>query len=231
MNSELAPSPISAVPNGETISLAAVFTLVCWLGCMAVGVLGLVIPYVRPSPPAPAAEPVIVETMKIELQDEPNPETAAVFEPKTATPPETMNLTKIPAPIPVTQPSPSIAFALPIEAPSRIVDARNAVPDRTEPEVAKGATHAPELLTFGQGEGIQPAPEYPLRARRAGMEGTVLLRLTVDEEGRVVAVKMESPSPWPLLNESATRTVRERWRFSKGKLRVYEVPIRFELTQ
>jgi hypothetical protein len=32
-----------------------------------------------------------------------------------------------------------------------------------------------------------------------------------------------------LLNRAALRVVRERWRFSPGAIRVYEVSIRFEL--
>jgi TonB family protein len=84
-------------------------------------------------------------------------------------------------------------------------------------------------LTFGQGEGRQPAPEYPRRAMQEGQEGLVGVRFTVGENGRVLTAEPIAPAPWPLLNEAALRAVRERWRFRPGPPRSYEVAIRFEL--
>ena len=93
------------------------------------------------------------------------------------------------------------------------------------------AAASPQRLTYGQGEGRQPAPEYPLAARREGQEGTIIVRLTVGEDGRVLAAEALSASPWPLLNEAALHAVRERWRFRDGPTRVYDVAIRFELSK
>jgi protein TonB len=90
---------------------------------------------------------------------------------------------------------------------------------------------APQQLTYGQGEGRQPAPEYPYRARREGQEGVVKVRFSVGDDGRVLSAEAASPSPWPILNESAVRVVRERWRFRAGPLRNYEVAIRFQLSR
>ena len=93
------------------------------------------------------------------------------------------------------------------------------------------AVPAPQQLTFGQGDGRQPAPEYPVRARREGQEGTVKVRFLVGEDGRVLTAEAAAQSPWPMLNDSALRVVRERWRFRAGTLRNYEVAIRFQLTR
>src|SRR5690606_3198363 len=38
-------------PSGRDISIAAVLVLVLWLGCVAVGILGFVLPYARPTAP------------------------------------------------------------------------------------------------------------------------------------------------------------------------------------
>jgi TonB family protein len=57
----------------------------------------------------------------------------------------------------------------------------------------------------------------------------VRVGFTVAEDGRVPAAEVVAASPWPLLNEAARRTVRERWRFAPGTARRYEVTIRFEL--
>ena len=89
------------------------------------------------------------------------------------------------------------------------------------------ATH----LTLGEGEGRQPIPDYPHDAVAQRQEGTVGLRLHVDENGRVTQVQAVAPCRWPLLNQAAVRSVRERWRFNPGPARVYEVAIQFQLNQ
>ena len=90
---------------------------------------------------------------------------------------------------------------------------------------------ARQLLIYGQGEGKQPAPEYPLRAIREGQEGTVVVRLAVTESGSVTSAEAFTPSPWPLLNEAAVRVVRDRWHFRSGPPRLYDVAIRFQLSK
>lgn len=134
----------------------------------------------------------------------------------------------------VAAPAPDIAFAVPIAAPARIVPAAEAsyrtVEVKPEPAPAPAPIVA-QPLTFGQGEGRQPAPEYPRQALRQGQEGVVTVRMTVGEDGRVLAAEAVSPSPWPLLNQSALRVVRSRWRFLPGTLRAYEVAIRFQLNR
>ena len=84
-------------------------------------------------------------------------------------------------------------------------------------------------LVFGQGEGRQPAPPYPPTAIRQGQEGIVTVRLNVGSDGQVTAAEASIPSPWPLLNEAAIRTVRNRWYFTAGVPRSYEVIIRFKI--
>ena len=58
--------------------------------------------------------------------------------------------------------------------------------------------------------GNQP-PTYPLRARRLGWEGTVLLRVFVAEDGRVTKVEVVKPSGRQILDAAAVNAVR-RWR-------------------
>jgi TonB family protein len=133
--------------------------------------------------------------------------------------------------IAVSEPLPAVDFALPVEAPARIVEPALAGYRRSAETNTIQTPAAPPVqsLTYGQGEGRQPAPRYPRRAIREGQEGTVLVRLSVNENGRVMSATAVSPSPWPLLNDAALEAVRQRWRFSPGSLRYFEVPIRFEL--
>jgi len=73
-----------------------------------------------------------------------------------------------------------------------------------------------------------PVPRYPDAARRGGQTGTVLVEFTIDTDGRVVSAFAKQPSPWPLLNEEAVKTVR-RWKFPPGGVMKLQRPIVFEL--
>ena len=66
-----------------------------------------------------------------------------------------------------------------------------------------------------------PAPPYPPAARRLGQEGIVLLRIAVTSGGRPTEVAIQRSSGYPLLDESALKTVRE-WRFQP--VRVAGIP-------
>ena len=237
--------------SGDGISTVAVLTAVLWLGCVLVGALGFVMPYSRPRPPSPPAPVVIAQLMKVELTTPPaTPPVIFQALPPLASPPPLAAAAVLPAApqfLAVGQPSLAAASAPPIEAPARIVDVNQAAVVRptlqSTPVVPSSVTStrtgprspvvAPEptvqTLTFGEGEGTQPAPHYPDAARRAGQEGTVTVRLSVGTDGRVSASEASAPSPWNALNREALRVVREQWRFPPGPERRYEVPIRFEL--
>jgi protein TonB len=78
---------------------------------------------------------------------------------------------------------------------------------------------------------------YPLLARRMGAQGEVLLRVRVQPDGSVAAVELVRSSGFTLLDEVATRTVRDSWRFIPARLdgaaieSWVEVPIKFVLAE
>jgi TonB family protein len=187
-------------------SLLPVGTLVLWLVSVCVGVVGLLWPR-QPPPAVPAPTPTDALLLNVEATN-PRP-TAEVSLPS---PPE--------EPV-VVAPSPAIAFAEPVNAPVHIA---------TAPRIA--ATHPAIIqLTFGEGEGAQSPPDYPSEAVINGQEGTVVVRLTVDQDGRVTDAVVVSPCAWPLLNNAAVRTVRTTWHFRRGPARSYEVSIQFQLNR
>lgn len=218
-------------------SLLPVLTLVIWVMVGTVGVLGFVLPYARPVAAKKAEPAVQAELLQVELTPEEIP-TAQESAPAPAEP------VALPAPMPVAPAPPplipvadhaKVSFAVPLAAPTQIVEAAQAV-YRTPAEDTPRATQpvaqvVPRQLTYGQGEGKQPAPEYPYRARREGQEGVVTVRFTVAESGRVDQAELSGGSPWQLLNEAALEVVRKRWQFRSGERRVYEVAIRFQLTR
>jgi len=219
----------------EASRLTPVVTLVLWLSCAVIGGLGLTMSYARPQAVAETVAPLTVEMLQVELTTEPLPEVSThptLAETLAAPPPvNAVWQPQLPPAIAVALPSPAIAFAVPVEGPTRIVEVAHAGYSATQTQTTATETTALPVqpLTFGQGAGRQPAPDYPLRAQREKQEGVVGVRFTVGENGRVAAAEAINASPWPMLNESALRTIRNRWRFAPGAPCAYEVAIRFVL--
>ncbi|MBL9168882.1 MAG: TonB family protein [Verrucomicrobiales bacterium] len=224
----------------EDADWSAIFTLVLWLFVSGVAGMGAWLSYPTPLPPAPPRAPVQAEFLSVELTTEPLPSPELPASPPPAAMPPTLPQKSMPVPAPaaiaVAEPSPAIAFPIPVEGPVRVVNAAQASLVRQAPVVTPTATPAVPVsvpavqqLQYGQGEGRQPAPEYPMTARRQGQQGTVGVRFTVGPDGHVVAAEAIRPAPWPILTQAALRTVRDRWKFRPGPLRLYEVSIRFEL--
>jgi protein TonB len=224
--------------------MVQVGTLALWLGCLAIGGLGLAFPYARPQLKIAPVEVPPAEAIKVELSNDPLPRPAdSTPAPSSTVPPAAppmASATPAAALTPVAEPSPAIAFSVPVQGPVQIVDPSQAAhgsPATQSSETAPAVVGVPgdgsnlvaETLTFGQGEGRQPAPEYPYRARQEGQQSPVSIRFTVGETGRVIAAESLPGCPWPLLNEAALKVVRERWRFRTGPLRRYDVVIRFEI--
>ncbi|MGF6710313.1 protein TonB [Luteibacter sp. W1I16] len=62
-----------------------------------------------------------------------------------------------------------------------------------------------------------PAPAYPRAARAGHLQGTVTLRVLVDETGKPVEVIVESSSGHPVLDKAARDQILARWRFQPAK--------------
>ena len=60
---------------------------------------------------------------------------------------------------------------------------------------------------------VAPPPSYPRDAMRAGAEGTVLLRVLVDVDGKPLQVIVDRSSGHRSLDREAVRQVQQRWRF------------------
>lgn len=115
-----------------------------------------------------------------------------------------------------------------------------AIPAAAKP-VVKGNSPV-NVSTTGQGAETKakpdylsnPAPRYPLDARRNGWEGTVLIQAYIDKEGHPTQLELKKSSGHSSLDESALKTVK-KWSFSParvGKMPVESsvlLPVRFNL--
>jgi protein TonB len=79
-----------------------------------------------------------------------------------------------------------------------------------------------------------PAPVYPGMSRRMGEQGTAVLRVFINTEGRAEKAEIRTSSGYSRLDEAALATV-QRWRYVPGKragvpeAMWFNVPIRFVL--
>jgi protein TonB len=106
--------------------------------------------------------------------------------------------------MPTEQPMPELQFDEPIAPPSEtaIPASENAI----SASAAAGAV-AQDLKTSNRVE-----PTYPSASRRAGEEGTVRLKVLVDEKGRPRDVTVANSSGFTRLDQAAMEAVR-KWRF------------------
>ena len=134
------------------------------------------------------------------------------------------------API-VSSTTPATAPALASTSPSRT----------TEPQAAghqRPATHAPAaavVLPSTSADYLNnPAPPYPRVSKRMGEQGTVLIRVFINTEGRAEKAEVRTSSGYARLDDTALNTV-QAWRFVPGQRNGlpeamwFNVPIRFVL--
>lgn len=89
--------------------------------------------------------------------------------------------------------------------------------------------------TFGkEGKYQNPPPQYPSLAERNGWEGTVMLKVFVEREGRASQVLIDRSSGFKVLDKAALKTV-QKWQFEPGRLSSavvaswIKIPIRFRI--
>lgn len=180
-----------------------------------------------PPPPAPEPEP----------QPEPKPEPEPMPEPKVEN-----TFQPDPAPLPPAKPKlgPKPLEKTVIKPEAKIAPQPNPNPTPRPALVQQAAAEAQATAYVAPSQHAaylkNPKPAYPSMARKRGMEGRVVLRVSVMANGLVAAVEVERSSGHALLDRSA-RTAVLRWRFqpaTRGNSPVAGevlVPFDFRLTQ
>jgi TonB family protein len=210
----------------DEAGLAAVGATVLWIGCLGVGVTGLMMPFQPRGLPAKHLLPVQTALIHVELTKAPAPARNSppkAAEPLPPPPPAAIGPPPAPPMTAVAAPSAAISFALPSTGPTRIVSAADAIP-RGSPGDDSKVQRISE-----QEAGQQPRPEYPPEAALNHESGSVVVRFAIDENGSVTSAVAIEPCPFPLINQSALRTVRELWRFPPGRAGVATYTFEFDL--
>lgn len=171
--------------------------------------------------PQIAEQPLIVELLQPAAPETPVAKPQPVVKPT----PVRQPLPKSPAPVIEATQSNVPAPAAPVAVP--------AAP--TQPSPAPAAAAEPlSQARFDADYLRNPAPPYPSLARRAGEQGTVVLRVSVTPQGTADSVDIKTSSGSVRLDESAQKTVRN-WKFipaKRGETAVQSwvlVPIVFKL--
>ena len=84
----------------------------------------------------------------------------------------------------------------------------------------------------GKKKPVRPAkaehPPYPQFAREQGWEGTVILRIKVNQAGVVDSVRTRKSSGFPILDKSAAQSVKT-WMFEPEKDGEFSIPVTVDL--
>ena len=133
---------------------------------------------------------------------------------------------------------------MPVSAPPVVVPSAEgnvAVPPVSTPTLAPAGSLSGTAVTAPPVEAslaYRSAPlQFPVQALRQHMQGTVLLRVLVDETGKPVTVQVERGSGYALLDRSAREQVLAGWRFQPAivngqAVRAWaRVPVSFSLQE
>ncbi|WP_416561030.1 energy transducer TonB [Limnohabitans sp. yimb22184] len=194
------------------------------------GVVWLVVhPLASPSLPG-ASDPVILASVVAEIP-------VAVAQPVQTTPTRPAQaLAQRPAVQQTVTPEPQTA-------PREFAPATSAAPTPTAAAAplttgsARPASPAAQAVVLPSSDADylnNPPPAYPRMSRRMGEQGTVLVRVFINAEGRAEKADIRTSSGYPRLDDAALETV-QRWRYVPGQragqaeAMWFNVPIRFVL--
>ena len=249
----LVPTPLVESVALHVLALASI----AWLGSMTGATLAppklvTVEIVTAPPPPAPPPKPVARAIAAVKHALVPNRAPKVVPTPTSAPPPPAPE----PTPVPEAKPEP-VAPPTKAETPSTVPTAGTETFKGSDVDLGRGgatggkagqslAAVGPSSSALGaEGSGTltsfaipkggyQMKPVYPESARRAGIEGTSLLRFEINEQGMVSKVTVEKSAGHEELDRAAVAAI-QRWRFEPARRGSQAVavwvtlPIRFEL--
>ena len=203
--------------SGRQTLLAFLFASVALHAAVIVGVQG---PFTRPDAPAvPVLEVVLVQS------EAARPAPAEPPRPEAVAPPEPATAARMPSAQPAERPRPratarrfeSPVLTLPDPPAAEEAAVAEEKPVAAPPAPAKPAEHIASIApptppSFSAAYLRNPAPRYPIAARRAGEQGTVTLKVLVGSSGLPLRIEVEKTSGVTRLDNAAQDAVKQ-WRF------------------
>lgn len=207
----------ASIGRSRRALLVFLFASVALHAAVIVGVRG---PFTqREAPVLTVLEVVLVQT------EAAPPAPSAPARPEAVTPPERRSAARVPSAEPAVTPRPkslarrfdSPVLSLPDPPAAEEVGVAEEKPAAAPPAPAKPAEHIasiapPTPASFSAAYLRNPAPRYPVAARRAGEQGTVTLKVLVGSDGLPQRVEVEKTSGSSRLDTAALDAVK-RWRF------------------
>ena len=198
---------VRALPHGSDtrIDIGRIAAIAAAIALHAAALLMLLIPMAAP-PLAPAAKPK-PEVRWIQKED-PIPIVVPIEEQQTVVKREEPR-PATPAPT-VTSPTPTVDVPLFVEQGSeRVID----IPAIDSSEIGGTAQGTGPLPSAALEYVRATSPRYPISELKNGVEGTVVLRVLVDIDGKPLDVSIETSSGNRNLDRSALQHVLKTWRF------------------
>lgn len=181
----------------------------------------------RPLPASPATPFRPVQALTIHFFDPPPPLPPA---------PPTLEVKPLPHTVPTVTHAPVTPPTPPIAAPTE--QGTIPAPPIATPTIAPAPLPAAPSAPVEASLAYRAAPlKFPAPALRQHLQGTVVLRVLVDEQGKPLSVEIEHSSGHALLDRSARAQVLASWRFQPAvvngqHVRAWaRVPVSFELQQ
>jgi protein TonB len=154
--------------------------------------------------------------------------------PPQETQPETTDQDRSETPqiVAVTLDSPSVNFSVPTIGNVLVPQAMASAPPVAPLKQLSVVNNLPTTVSStGQG-GDRPDPQYPQNALRMGLQGSVALSITVNEEGRITAIEVKQSSGFKVLDNSALNWVRQHWVIPPANgSKLYEATITYRLSK
>ncbi|MGE3610005.1 MAG: energy transducer TonB [Bacteriovoracaceae bacterium] len=133
-------------------------------------------------------------------------------------------------------PSPKLKNKNPALSPSKTLEQIKSSIDDSKVEGLLSASESASLLESYKAElreKINQNKFYPIMSKRLGQTGIVVVAFTLLEDGHIIDVRIDSPSPYERLNDSALEAVKRVHKFRPipkelGETRMdLKVPVRF----
>lgn len=198
----MSPGRIAGIGLVILLHIALIYALISGLAYRAVEVL-----------PNPIETKIITPPAEQKTEPPPPPPNFAPPPPPFVPPPE-INI--------ATPPPPAVSTAI-----TNVTPVRPPAPTPPAPP-----PHEPVKIGPHVDVAASQQPEYPPVSRRLGEQGTVILEVMVEPNGRASSVKIVQSSGFPRLDQAAVAGVTANYRFSPGTLdgKPAAMPFTFKFT-